>query len=182
LQLIYYGDRVIFDNSLRIDGKLILNIKKDCKLIIGKNVRLNANNFSYHINMYSPNKILADRKGAVISIGDNTRIHATCLHAYKRIKVGKNCLIASNCQIFDGSGHDHSFSNVEKRIDTIGDSREIIIEDNVWIGANTIVLPGVKIGYGSIIAAGSVVIKDIPSMCIAGGNPARVIKEYKRDE
>ena len=53
--------------------------------------------------------------------------------------------------------------------------KDVVIEDCVWIGANSIVLPGVRIGRGSIVGAGSVVVKDIPPMVIAAGNPAKVI-------
>lgn len=128
-------------------------------------------------------KIMADRTGAFITIGNNTRIHGSCIHAYNKISIGENCLIAANCQIIDGNGHDLSFPDVANRINTRGDAKKIIIEDNVWIGANCIILPGVRIGYGSVIAAGSVVVKDIPAMCVAGGNPAKIIKDYsKKDE
>jgi acetyltransferase-like isoleucine patch superfamily enzyme len=90
--------------------------------------------------------------------------------------VGRRCLIAANCQIIDGSGHDLSFENVENRINTKGSARPIIIEDDVWIGAQTIVLPGVRIGKGSVIGAGSVVTRDVPPFTVAAGNPAKVIR------
>ena len=167
------------NENLTIDSLPIINIKKGCRLEIGRNVRLNSYNYSYHINMHSPVKLIADRKGAIIKIGDNTRIHGSCIHAYKKISIASNCLVAANCQIFDGNGHDLSFPDVENRIHTIGDAKEIAIEDNVWIGANCIILPGVRIGYGSVISAGSVVNKSIPAMCIAGGNPAKVLKFYE---
>jgi acetyltransferase-like isoleucine patch superfamily enzyme len=128
--------------------------------------------------MHSPVKLFADRNGIII-IGDNTRVHGSCIHAYKSIKIGNNCLIAANCQIFDGAGHDLSFENVRNRINTKGSAKEIVIEDNVWIGANSIILPGVKIGNGSIISAGSTVKGNIPPMVLAGGNPIEIIKDYK---
>jgi acetyltransferase-like isoleucine patch superfamily enzyme len=171
-------------SNIRIQGKLKINgwplidILTESKLYIGNNVTLNSRNRGYHINMHSPVKLFADRPGAEIWIGDNTRIHGTCLHAYQSIIVGKNCLIAANCQIFDGNGHDLSFPDVENRINTAGSSAPIVIEDNVWIGANTIILSGVRIGNGSIITANSVVTKDIPPKVIAGGNPAEIIKDY----
>ncbi|EHH9990959.1 acyltransferase, partial [Escherichia coli] len=111
-----------------------------------------------------------------ISIGKNTRIHGACLHAYNKISIGDRCLIAANVQIIDCNGHESSFENVENRINTSSDGVPVIIEDDVWIGTGSIILPGVTIGRGSIIAAGSVVVKSIPPMCIAGGNPAKVIK------
>lgn len=171
-------------SNISIKGKLILNglplidIQKECNLYIGDGVTLNSRNKGYHINMHSPVKLFADRPGAQIRIGDETRIHGTCVHAYKSVEIGNNCLIAANCQIFDGNGHDLSFPDVKNRINTKGTYKPIKIEDNVWIGANSIVLPGVTIGKGSVISANSVVVKDVPSMVVAGGNPAIVIKDY----
>lgn len=169
---VFLGRRVIFRGIPNID------CRKGCSLIIGDNVTLNSINSGYHLSMYSPVKLLIDRKEATIIIGDNTRIHGSCIHAFNSITIGNNCLIAANCQIMDGGGHDLSFSNVSNRINTVGACKPVEIQDNVWIGANCIIMPGVTIGGGSVIAAGSVVTKSIPSMCIAGGNPAKVIKTF----
>jgi acetyltransferase-like isoleucine patch superfamily enzyme len=165
--------------KLTIIGKPLIDIRKGNKLIIGYKVTLNSRNRGYHINMHSPVKLFMDGKEGRIKIGDKTRIHGTCIHAKNSITIGKNCLIAANCQIFDSNGHDLSFHDVENRINTKGVNKPIIIEDNVWIGANTIILPGITIGNGSVITANSVVVKDIPPMTIAGGNPAVSLKQYK---
>lgn len=175
------NDSNMIIDSIFINGVPIIDLRNGGKLIIGKNVRLNSFNKGYHLNMFAPVKLFADRPGAVIEIGDNTRIHGSCIHAYSRISIGKNCLIAANCQIFDGSGHDLSFENVDNRIHTTGGARPITISDSVWIGANSIILPGVSIGRGTVVAAGSVVVKDLPPMVIAGGNPARVISRYNEN-
>jgi acetyltransferase-like isoleucine patch superfamily enzyme len=167
----------IFGNII-IKGKPLIDIRNGSELIIENNVTLNSSNQSYHLNLHSPVKLFADRPGAKIKIGENTRIHGTCIHAYESIIIGKNCLIAGNCQIIDGNGHDLSFPDVENRIFTKGKSKPVFIADNVWIGANSIILPGTTIGYGSVIAANSVVVHDIPRMVLAGGNPAKVIKQY----
>lgn len=164
--------------NLIINGLPLIDIRKGSKLYIGNGVTLNSRNKGYHINLHSPVKLFADRPGAEIRIGDKTRIHGTCIHAYQSVVIGNNCLIAANCQIFDGNGHDMSFPNVEDRINTTGTSKPLIIEDNVWIGANSIVLPGVTIGKGSVISANSVVVKDVPPMVVVGGNPAIIIKKY----
>ncbi len=161
-----------------INGRPLIDIRRGSNLYIGDGVTLNSKNKGYHINMHSPVKLFADRPDAKIRIGDKTRIHGACIHAYQSIAIGNNCLIAANCQIFDGNGHDLSFPAVEDRINTTGSSKPIVIEDNVWIGANSIVLPGVTIGRGSVISANSVVTKDIPPMVVAGGNPAVIIKDY----
>jgi acetyltransferase-like isoleucine patch superfamily enzyme len=154
----------------------MIDVRHGGKIAIGDRVTLNSDNHGYHINMHSPVKLYADRAGATITIGEDTRIHGSCIHAYVSITIGKKCLIAANCQIFDGNGHSLSFDDVDNRIHTAGDSKPIVIEDCVWIGANAIILPGVTIGRGSVIGAGSVVTKDVPPMSIAAGNPARVLK------
>ncbi len=81
----------------------------------------------------------------------------------------------SNVSLYAAS-HDTS---VESRRDGIEYSGPITIEDDCWIGGNTVVLPNVVIGYGSTIAAGSVVTKSVPSNCVAGGTPAKVLKQLK---
>ena len=164
------GERVVFS------GNPFIDIRNGGKVVIGDDVTINSLNYGYHINMHSPVKIYCDREGAHIFIGDNTRIHGTCIHSYLMIRIGKSCLIAANCQIFDGNGHSLSFDHIENRINTSGASNPVVIEDYVWIGANSIILPGVTIGKGTVIGAGSVVTNDIPEMVVAAGNPARVIK------
>jgi len=159
-----------------IKGKPLIDISFGGKVCIGNEVVLNSINRGYHLNMHSPVKLFADRPNAMISIGDKTRIHGSCLHAYSSISIGARCLIAANCQIIDGGGHDLSFEDVDNRINTEGECRAIVIEDSVWIGANSIILPGVTIGYGSIVASGSIVTKDVPPMVVVGGNPAKVIR------
>ena len=100
------------------------------------------------------------------------------------IKIGNNVKIGGGTTLIDTDAHSLSFkdrrneiSDVKNRID-----KEIIIEDDVLIGANVIILKGVHIGARSIIGAGSVVTKDVPEDCIVAGNPAKVIKQLTKDE
>lgn len=169
---------VYANSSVIVKGWPHLEIDRGASVRIGERVTLNSSNRSYHINMHSPVKLYAEGQGTQIVIGADTRIHGTCLHACERIEIGEKCLIAANTQIFDSSGHDLSFENVEARLNTRGLTKPVIIEDCVWIGANCLILPGVRIGRGSVIAAGSVVTKSIPRMSLAGGNPARVIQIF----
>lgn len=170
--------------GLELKGSVVLcgmpriQIGEGASVVVGDNVTLNSMDRGYHLNLHAPMKLMADRPGARIVIGDNTRMSGTCLHAYRSITVGRNCLIAGNTQIFDGHGHDLCFPDVEHRLDTSGTAEPVVIEDNVWIGANSIVLPGVRIGFGSVVGAGSVVTKDVPRLTLAGGNPAKVLKDF----
>mgnify|MGYP003588891008 CR=1 FL=1 len=90
--------------------------------------------------------------------------------------IGNHVNLAQNVTI---TGLNHNFRDVTKRIDEQGVSTNLVtIEDDVWIGANAVVLAGVKIGQHAVIGAGSVVSHDIPSYSICVGSPAKVIKQY----
>lgn len=178
LVALYKNKGIKLSYSTLFNKKPIFLKVKGAAIKIGENTMINSNNSNYHINMHSPCKLMADREGAVIEIGNNCRIHGTCIHAYQSITIGNNCLIAANTQIIDGNGHALSFPEVQNRINTTDYGTPIVIEDNVWIGANSIILGGTRIGNGTIISAGSVVKGDIPAMSIYGGNPAKLIKSY----
>ena len=80
------------------------------------------------------------------------------------------------------SGLNHKYEDPSKAISEQGISTmPINIENDVWIGANSVVLPGVQIGNHSVIGAGSIITKDIPPYSVAVGNPARIVKRYDMD-
>lgn len=92
------------------------------------------------------------------------------------VHIGRNVNLAQNITI---SGLNHNFTDVTKTINKQGVSTSpVFIDDDVWIGANTVILAGVTIGKHCVIGAGSVVTKNIPSYCLAIGNPAKIIKQY----
>ncbi len=94
------------------------------------------------------------------------------------VNIGKNVFIAPGVCIAC-SGHS---INSEQRAKGIGTSKPITIEDDVWIGANSTICPGVTIGKGSVIAAGSVVNKDIPQGVVAAGVPCKEIRTVTKDD
>jgi acetyltransferase-like isoleucine patch superfamily enzyme len=173
---------IIVEGKLYINGLPLIDVRNGARIEFGNEVSLLSRNRGYHLNMHSSVKLFAEGEDTLLRIGECTVIAGSCIHAYKKISIGRNCLIAANCQIMEGNGHDLSFPNVENRINSRGMDfiKPIIIEDNVWICANTFVLPGVTIGNGTIITANSVVTGDIPEMVIAGGNPATIIKDYRQ--
>ena len=168
---------LVLAKDVRIKGMPIIQISTGAKIIVDNNVTINSRNFGYHANMHSAVKLMADRECALIKIGENTRINGACIHAYNEIIIGRNCLIAANVQIIDANGHELSFDNIEDRINTSSEGRPIKIEDNVWIGLNAIILPGVTIGAGSVIGSNTVVTKDVPPMVVFAGNPGKIINK-----
>jgi len=157
-------------------GFPILESKDGGKIIIGDHCTLNSLSIRYHVNLHSRTRLFSDGESARIEIGKNTRIHGSCLHAQSIIKIGSNCLIAGNCNIIDSNGHELLLENAELRYKSVDKPSPIVIENNVWIGTNSTILKGVKIGEGSVIAAGSVVNRDIPPRSLAGGVPAKILR------
>ena len=91
------------------------------------------------------------------------------------IKIGDNCSISQHITIV-ASNHAIAKGKLIREQPWVTENNFVIIEDDVWIGANSVILPGVTIGLGAVIGAGSVVTKDIPAFAIAVGNPAKVLK------
>ena len=106
-------------------------------------------------------------------IGDHVGIGANCEFG-SDIRIGSHILISSHCAFVSRDAHTSNVPGVTMYESPRGDKYRIVIEDDVWIGFNTIVLSGVTIGRGSIIGAGSVVINDVPPYSISFGWPARV--------
>lgn len=101
----------------------------------------------------------------------------TVIVATKGITIGDNVMIGGGCTIIDSDFHSLDYHNwFSPNDEKLMGRKEVIIEDNVFLGTNCLVLKGVHIGSGAIVAAGSVVTKDIPQNQIWGGNPAKFIK------
>lgn len=137
-----------------------LELLEKSKLIINGNTRVGYNSS------------IRLEKNAQLIIGDNTYISAKALiRVAKSIKIGNNCAISWNVTIMDSDFHDYKVNKILQE-----NTKEVIIEDNVWIGNNVIILKGVHIGKNAIVAAGSVVTRDIEPFSAVGGNPAKKIK------
>ena len=124
-------------------------------------------------------------KDSQITIGNNVGISSACIWSQTSIKIGNNVNIGGDCIIMDSDAHPHDYMKRRREyaieVGTVKymqeiPSKPITIGDDCWIGALCIILKGVNIGARSIIAAGSVVTKDVPEDCIAAGNPARIVR------
>lgn len=115
-----------------------------------------------------------------ITIGEHSYFNSGRIASGRgsKVVIGKWCAIAYNVNIHAITHDpDDATGPEESRGAKVGD---IIIEDNVWIGSNTFILPGVKIGKGSVVAANAVVTKDVPERTVVGGVPAKVIKRMDK--
>ena len=109
-----------------------------------------------------------------VIIGDHTRVglHNTIIGP---VTIGSHVNLAQGITV---TALNHNFEDTNKRIDEQGISTNpVTIEDDIWIGANAVILPGVTIGHHSVVAAGAVVTKDVPPHSLAAGVPAKIMKQ-----
>lgn len=170
--------KIRFKNKLKL-GKSI---------IIGDNVEINAlskngviigNNVSILKNTIIECTGVIRNLGEGLIIGNNVGIAQNCfIQVRGLVEIGDNVILGPNVSIFS---ENHVFSNPELPVSVQGETRKgVTIENGVWIGTRAVVLDGVTVGKNSIVAAGSVVNKDVPPYSIVGGIPAKIIKYRKQ--
>lgn len=156
-----FGKRIGIHLINSIRGKLNIELFDGAKINIGKFLMTRG-------PLY-----LKCTKDAYVKIGEECFFNNNCsITAAEKIIIGNQCKFANNLVIID---HDHAIEQGHATAELI--TKPIIIEDNVWVGANCTILKGIHIGKGSVVAAGSVVTKNVPSYSIVAGVPAKIIKE-----
>lgn len=161
-----YGRNVNIHFDSIIDGHKNISIGNNFKT--GRNLRLEAIEKYYNFT-YKPQ----------IKIGNNVSFNNNVhIGAISKIQIGDNCLFGSNILITD-----HSHGNLNLPVNGIFKTQnlyskgDVKIEENVWIGENSCILPGVKIGKNTVIACNSTVTKNLNSNSVYAGNPAKFVKK-----
>lgn len=172
-----FGRRMKVYDKVHILGKGNIIIGEDFKFTSGNSINPICRNIQ--------GAMFVPLKDSMIVIGDRVGISSACLWAKERITIGNDVNIGGDCLIIDNDAHPLNYMKrrrsyakevgQEDYFKTIP-TAPIQIDDDVWIGAQCVILKGVHIGARSIIAAGSIVTKDIPADAIAGGNPCKVIR------
>jgi acetyltransferase-like isoleucine patch superfamily enzyme len=161
------GKNVCALSELRAVNPKYMEIGDDC--FFGRNCRIEAYD-EYAGKRYKP----------VIKFGKDVRIHSDChIGAINRVEIGSQTLLGSHVMIIDHSHGKNSPEEMhihpsERELYSKG---EVIIGQRCWICENAVILPGVHIGDEVVIGANSVVTKNIPSRCVAAGNPAVAVKK-----
>lgn len=149
-------------SKVRLWGTPVLRNKG--RLIIGDRVRIASDVATTELGV-GPNGCL--------DIGDSAFINYGCsIAATLSVRIGARCNIGSHVTIMDNDFHQLD----PERRNELPPSAPIVLEENVWLGVRVVVLRGVTIGAGSVVAAGSIVVRDVPARSLAGGVPARVIR------
>ena len=161
-------------------GAPIVHLTKGGSIVLGENCVLCSTSKANFAGVNHPVILALLRPGASLEIGDDTGISGGSFCAAQSVKIGSRCLIGANALVTDcdfhalkpeGRRHNSDISDIG--------CAPVVIEDNVWLGANVTVLKGVRIGRDTVVAAGSIVTKDLPEGVLAAGTPAKVIKVLK---
>lgn len=115
-----------------------------------------------------------------VMIGDNSQINpfSVIYNGENNIRIGNNVMIAPHVVIVGGQ-HNYKDINIPMRFAGSYSKGDVVIEDDVWIGANSIIMDGVKIGKGAVVAAGTIVLRDVNEYDVVAGNPMRILFNRK---
>lgn len=169
-----YG--AVLGKNIQIPGKVHWLIRGS-KVRVGDNLYFSSGDAVNPIGSNLQGAIYVE-SGASLTIGNDVGMSSTRMWIHESVTIGDNVKIGACVLITDTDAHPLDY--LARRTSNDGTkSAPIVIEDDVWVGAHSIILKGVTIGARSIIGAGSVVTKSIPADCVAAGNPCRVIKKIK---
>lgn len=173
---ILFIKNIIWNRGVHFKGFTIIFSFKGSSIHIGKGTVINSSPMSNMLGLYQRTIIVA-RYGGRISIGERCGISGTTIYSMSRITIGDYCAIGANCKIID-----NDFHPLDKGYRRLGLNKEharrkpVTIGDDCFIGMNSIILKGTKLGNNVIVGAGSVVSGCFPDNVIITGNPAKIIK------
>lgn len=171
---------VSYGSNFRIRGDVKLNIESNGKLLVGDNFNISS---GLMLNPLSRNikTMIKINSNAKIIIKNNVAMSSVCLWAKEEIQIGDYVKLGADVIVFDSDMHslDYRLRRFHESDFMNAKSAKVIIGNDVFIGARSIITKGVCIGDRSVIAAGSVVVKSVPSDEIWGGNPAKFIRSIK---
>ena len=160
-------------------GPVILGRWPGSRISIGRGCSLiSSSRRATAATLYAPVRLRTFAPSARIELAEGVQLSGTAITARScAITIGKDTMVGPNCVITDSDFHAHWPAETRHNEPAFELDRAVTIGNNVWIGMNSLILKGVSIGDGSIIAAGSVVVRDVPAGCIAAGVPARVVRQ-----
>lgn len=150
------------------------------RITIGDNVKI-KNKLSENAAGINHRTVLVAGHGAMLTISNNVGISGSTIYALESVTIGDGCMLGANSMIYTTDFHPLHAEDRRDRVHSATETGPVVLEDDVWIGANAAILKGVTIGRGSVVAIGSIVTKDVPEGVIVGGNPAKVIRPVPPD-
>jgi acetyltransferase-like isoleucine patch superfamily enzyme len=168
----------------RVDaiGRPILQIAPGSSITLGRDVSLISASFATALGVNHRVVLRTLRAGAQIRVADRVGISGGSICSAELIEIGEDTMVGANVTIADTDFHSLSPHSRGGHADPGVAASSVVIGRHVFIGTNSIILKGARIGDNSVIGAGSVVTRSIPSNVIAAGNPCRVIRELTEQE
>lgn len=175
-KLFFRYNKIEYGKGLKLIGWPFLFRYPMASLKLGKNVAINSSFFSNLLGLYQRTIIIARGQGR-IEIGDNVGISGSTIYARERIAIGNYVTVGANTKIMDNDFHPLDAEARRNNDFSMLKTEPVEIGDHVFIGCNSIILKGTRLGEGCIVGAGSVVHGIFPPHCVLAGNPARIIQE-----
>lgn len=168
-----YG--VHFGEGLRLGSPPIIQKHKEATIRLGRNVVILNTLAQNPAGVFQPTVLAACRPGAELIIGDNVGISGATLYAWRRLEIGDHVLVGAGAVVYDTDFHPLDADQRRRNDNSQVGVAPVVIEPDVWLGARSMVLKGVTIGRGAVVAAGAIVTKNVPAGTIVAGVPARVV-------
>lgn len=174
--LAHYWD-IHLGKQCRFYGVPLYRRHPSSQIMVGDRCLFNSAPWSNYAGLNHPCILVTLSEGATLQIGHDSGFSGTSLGAATSIVIGNRVMAGANTSITDTDWH--PIASTRRAAGEVGASAPVVIEDDVWLGANVMVLKGVTIGAETVIAANSVVTKSIPPRVVAGGNPARPLRNVE---
>ncbi|CAA6680034.1 MULTISPECIES: DapH/DapD/GlmU-related protein [unclassified Lentimonas] len=176
--IIFSGVGVKFGRGLRVLGMPIISMCENSEIRLGENVKVYSNSRFTPLGVSRPCIFRTMGPGALIEVGSNVGMSGVVLCSREKITIGDDVLLGSGVMIVDSDFHPllACERNQPGGDDMHAKHAPVVVESRAFLGMNSIILKGVHIGADSVVAAGSVVTKDVEPGTIVAGNPAVLVK------
>jgi hypothetical protein len=175
VRLVFAWSGIPWGRGWRLYGLPVIQKHRGSVMSFGPGLQLRSSVRSNPLGPNHPVMLGTLCAGACLEVGAHFAMTGGALCAAQRIVIGNHVSVGANTTIVDTDFHPLGVQ--ARRLDKVGRSAPVMIEDDAFIGMNSLVLKGVTVGRGSVIGAGSVVTRDVPPGVIVAGNPAEVVRE-----
>jgi acetyltransferase-like isoleucine patch superfamily enzyme len=176
VRLVFALNRITWGKDWRFYGLPVIQKHRESIMRFGLGLQLRSLGRSNPLGINHPVFLATLQEGACLEIGDDFAMSGGSICVAEKVRIGNRVALGANSTIADTDFHPIDLA-LRHQDPQQAKTASVFIEDDVFIGMNSVILKGVRIGHGSVIGAGSVVVKDVPSGVIVAGNPARIIRE-----
>ncbi len=175
-RLVFAYNRIAWGSDWRFYGLPIIQKHRESTMRFGTGLGLRSLERSNPLGINHPVFLATLQAGACLEIGDHFAMSGGAICVAERVRIGNRVALGANSTIADTDFHPLE-PTLRRHSPQQARTAPVLIEDDVFVGMNSLILKGVTIGQGSVIGAGSVITKDVPPHVIVAGNPARIIRE-----